>query len=488
MSRRRKKKILFVSAEIFPFAKVGGLADVAGSLPKSLALAGCDIRVAMPRYKNIESGMKYIKDFPVEIGPRLETCIIKEGKISFKNGGKNKTIPVYFIDNYHYFNRQNIYSYYDDEERFAFFCKAVLEMLPEIGFKPDIIHCNDWHTGPICMLLNEKYKKDEFYKDIKTLFTIHNLQYRGDFSRKTLTLFGMTDELFVPEKTEFYGMFSFMKTGLVYADAINTVSEVYAKEIQTPEYGEKLEGLLRSRKEDLFGILNGIDYEVFNPETDEYIYKNYNENTIKYKKDNKYALQKEVGLPKRDVPLIGLISRLVHQKGLDLIIDVIDEMMKSELQFILLGSGEKRYEKAFLELQEKYPEKMSVNIGFNETLANKIYAGSDLFLMPSRFEPCGLGQMISFRYGTIPIVSETGGLAETVIDIEKDKEKGNGFTFKELCAEEMIRTIKRSIKFYNENKEKWNTLVANAMKLDFSWERSAKKYLKLYENIINKDK
>lgn len=486
MNRRKKIKILFVSAEVFPFAKVGGLADVAGSLPKSLLLMGCDIRVAMPRYKNIQCEMKYVKDFPVEIGPRLETCIVKEGKISFKNDSKNKDIPVYFIDNYHYFNRQNVYSYYDDEERFAFFCKAVLEMLPKINFKPNIIHCNDWHTGPICMLLNEKYKEDEFYKDIKTLFTIHNLQYKGDFSRKALTLFGMTEELFIPEKTEFYGMFSFMKTGLVYADAVNTVSEVYSKEIQTPEYGEKLEGLLKSRKEDLFGILNGIDYEVFNPETDKYIYKNYNENTIKYKKDNKYALQKEVGLPERDVPVIGLVSRLAHQKGLDLVMDKIDEMMKSELQFILLGSGEKCYESGFIKLQEKYPEKMSVHVGFNVTLANKIYAGSDFFLMPSRFEPCGLGQMISFRYGTIPIVRKTGGLAETVIDIEKDKENGNGFSFKEFCAEDMMRTIKRSIEFYNENKKEWNGLVKKVMGLDFSWDRSAKKYLELYEKVIQK--
>ena len=486
MGRRKKKKILFVSAEVFPFAKVGGLADVAGSLPKSLLQMGCDVRIAMPRYKNIESEMKYIKDFPVEIGPRLETCIIKEGKIRFKNGNENKVIPVYFVDNHHYFNRQNVYSYYDDEYRFAFFCKAILEMLPEIDFKPDIIHCNDWHTGPICMLLNEKYKENAFYKDIKTLFTIHNLEYMGNFTKKTLTLFGMSEELFVPEKTEFYGMFNFIKTGLVYADAINTVSETYSKEIQTHEYGERLEGLLKSRERDLFGILNGIDYEIFNPETDKYIYKNYNESTINYKKENKYALQKELGLPRKDVPVISLISRMAHQKGLDLVMDKIDEMMENELQFIILGSGEKCYEKGFMELKEKYPEKMAVYTGFNISLAHKIYAASDFFLMPSRFEPCGLGQMISLRYGTIPIVRETGGLAETVIDIEKDKEKGNGFSYKEFCPEDLIKTIKRGIKFYNQDKEAWNRLVKNAMKVDFSWDRSAKKYLELYEKVMKK--
>lgn len=484
MDQRKKKKILFVSAEVFPFAKVGGLADVAGSLPKSLVSMGYDIRVAMPRYKSIQSNMKYIKDFPVDIGARQETCIVREGEINFNSNKQDKTIPVYFVDNYHYFNRQSVYSYFDDEERFAFFCKAILEMLPRIDFKPNIIHCNDWHVGPICMLLNEKYKKTEFYKDIKTLFTIHNLEYKGDFSKKVLTLFGMTDELFTPEKTEFYGMFSFMKTGLVYADIINTVSETYAKEIQTPEYGEKLEGLLKSREKDLYGIVNGIDYEIFNAQTDKNIYKNYNKNTINYKKHNKNALQKEMGLPQEDVPIISIISRMAEQKGLNLIIDKIDEMMENKLQFILLGSGEKRYEKAFEELQKKYPEKIAVHIGFNISLAHKIYAGSDFFLMPSRFEPCGLGQMISLRYGTIPIVRETGGLAETIIDIEKDKEKGNGFSFEKFCADDMISTIKRGIKFYNSNKEEWNKLVKNAMSTDFSWERSGKKYSVLYENMI----
>ncbi|MDQ2085023.1 glycogen synthase GlgA [Herbivorax sp. ANBcel31] len=480
MSREKKKKILFVSVEVSPFAKAGGLADVAGSLPKSLVSKGYDIRIIMPRYKKIESNMEYIKDFPVEIGSRQETCIIKKGNINFKS---NKKIPVYFVDNYHYFNRENIYSYSDDAERFAFFGKAVLEMLPKIDFKPDIIHCNDWHVGPVCMLLKEGYKALPFYKDMKTLFTIHNLEYKGNFSKKVLDLFGMTEELFVPEKTEFYGMFSFMKTGLVYADIINTVSKRYAKEIQTPEYGEKLEGVLKSRSKDLFGIVNGIDYEVFNAETDKRIYKNYNVNTLNYKKDNKYALQKEMELPKKDVPVIGLVSRLTSQKGLNLIIDKIDEMMENDLQFVLVGSGEDHYEKTFIKLQEKYSDKMAVYIGFDASLSQRIYAASDFFLMPSRFEPCGLGQMISLRYGTIPIARETGGLAETIVDVETNKEEGNGFLFKRFCAEDMIKKINRGIQFYKNNKERWNKLMENAMTTDFSWDKSAKEYMVLYQNL-----
>lgn len=484
MDQSKKKKILFVSAEVFPFAKVGGLADVAGSLPKSLASMGYDIRVVMPCYKNIQPETKYIKDFPVEIGSRQETCIIRGGKINISNNNRGKNIVVYFVDNHHYFNRQNIYCYFDDEERFAFFCKAILEMLPRIDFKPDIIHCNDWHVGPVCMLLNEKYKKNEFYEDIKTLYTIHNLEYKGDFPKKVLSLFGMTEELFIPEKTEFYGAFSFMKTGLVYADIINTVSKTYANEIQTSEYGEKFEGLLKSRSKDLFGIINGIDYEIFNAETDKNIYKNYNKNTVNYKKYNKNALQKELGLPQKDVPIISVVSRMANQKGLDLIIDKIDEMMEIDLQLILLGSGEIYYEKAFEKLQKKYPEKIIVHIGFEISLAHKIYAGSDFFLMPSRFEPCGLGQMISFRYGTIPIVRETGGLAETVIDVEKDTEKGNGFSYRKFCSEDMISTIKRGIEYYNNNKEGWNKLIKSAMNTDCSWDKSAKKYSELYQGIV----
>jgi len=479
-------KVLFVSVEVAPFAKTGGLADVAGSLPKSLVSMGYDVRIAMPRYQQINADMSYVTDFPVDMGYRQATCIVREGSIDFKDKGKDQKVPVYFVDNYHYFNRGGIYCYFDDADRFAFFCKAVLEMLPKIDFKPDIIHCNDWHTGPICMFLKEKYKSYPFYKNIKTLFTIHNLEYQGNFSRDVLGIMGISDEIFIPEKVEFYGMFSFMKAGLVYTDIISTVSETYAKEIQTEQYGEKLEGLLKTRSEDLYGIVNGIDYDVFNPETDPRIYKNYNVQTFKLKVENKYALQKEMGLPKKDVPVIGLISRLTGQKGLNLIMDEIDEMMKNDIQFVLLGAGDEYYETGFKKIQKKYPEKVGVYIGFNAPLAQRIYAGSDMFLMPSRFEPCGLGQLFSLRYGTIPIVRSTGGLAETVIDIDEDSKNGNGFSYKEFSSKDMLKAINRAIKFYNEKPKEWEEVVKRAMNADYSLNKSAGKYSELYAKLMKK--
>ncbi|TYQ12951.1 UNVERIFIED_CONTAM: starch synthase [Acetivibrio alkalicellulosi] len=484
MDQDNKLKILFVSAELTPFAKTGGLADVAGSLPKSLVSMGYDVKIAVPRYQKIETKMKYIADFPIEIAARQTTCIVREGEIDFEYNKRDCKVLVYFIDNYHYFNRKDIYSYFDDADRFAFFCRAVLEMLPKINFKPDVIHCNDWHTGPLCMLLNEKYKEYSFYKDIKTLFTIHNLQYQGNFPKNALALFRLTDEIFVPEKVEFYGMFSFMKAGIVYCDIINTVSENYAKEIQTSQYGCKMDGLLKVRSKDLYGIVNGIDYDIFNPDTDRRLYKNYNIETLNNKKNNKYQLQKELQLPKNDVPIIGLVSRFAEQKGLNFIMDKIDEIIKNDLQLVLLGEGDDYYETGFTELAKKYPDKIAVSIGFNAPLAHRIYAASDFFLMPSRFEPCGLGQLISLRYGAIPIVRSTGGLAETVIDVEKDKERGNGFTYKDFTDEEMVKTINRAINYYNIRKEEWNELVKKAMTIDFSWDKSAKKYALLYEKLV----
>ncbi|MFZ5988283.1 MAG: glycogen synthase GlgA [Bacillota bacterium] len=481
-------KVLFVSVEVAPFAKTGGLADVAGSLPKSLISMGYDVRIAMPKYQQVKTDMKYVTDFPIEIGYRQATCIVREGQIDYKHDNRDRNVPVYFIDNYHYFNREGIYCYFDDADRFAFFCRAVLDMLPKIDFKPDIIHCNDWHTGPVCMLLNEKYKGYPFYRDIKTIFTIHNLEYQGNFSKDVLGLFGVTDEIFIPEKVEFYNMFSFMKAGLVYTDIINTVSETYAKEIQTVQYGEKLEGLLKERSKELYGIVNGIDYDVFNPETDPRIHKNYNVETFRLKKENKYALQEEMGLPKKDVPVIGLISRLTGQKGLNLIMDEIDEMVKNDMQFVLLGAGDEYYETGFKKLSEKYPDKIAVYIGFNAPLAQRIYAGSDLFLMPSRFEPCGLGQLFSLRYGTIPIVRATGGLAETVIDIDEDKKNGNGFSYKDFSSKDMIKTINRALKFYSQKPKEWEELVKRAMSIDFSWDKSAEKYSELYKKLVKKKK
>lgn len=483
---KKRLKILLVSAEVSPFAKTGGLADVAGSLPKALAASGNDVRVVMPRYKMIKCGMNYVTDFPIQMDNIIETCIVREHNVEFKDNGTDKNLPVYFIDSYRYFDREGIYGHFDDADRFIFFCKAVLEMLPGISFQPDIIHCNDWHTGPICMLLDEHYKKQSFYKNISTVFTIHNLEYQGNFSSDIIKLFNIGYDFFTSEKAEFYGMFSFVKTGLVYADIISTVSEMYAKEIQTPQFGERLEGLLSQRSHDLFGIVNGISYEEFDPAKDTRIIKNYNAESYKDKKEDKQAIQKEMGLPIRDVPVIGLISRLSGQKGLNLIIEQIDNIMEHDLQFVLLGSGDEYYESEFRAIESRYSGKMGVYIGFNATLAQRIYAGCDMFLMPSRFEPCGLGQIISLRYGTIPIVRATGGLTDTVIDYDADKIKGNGFSFNEFSSEEMMKSIERALKLYNEKPEEWEKLIIRALQLDHSWSKSARKYMNIYHLAIGK--
>lgn len=482
----KKLKILFISAEVSPFAKTGGLADVAGSLPKALAALGNDVRIVMPGYRMIKRNLAYVADFPVQMGNFVETCIIRETEVNFTNGGNEKSLPVYFTGSYRYFDREGIYCHFDDADRFIFFCKAVLEMLPRINFQPDIIHCNDWHTGPVCMLLKEQYGNNSFYSSISTVYTIHNLEYQGNFPSDVVRLFNLGHDVFSTEKTEFYGAFSFMKAGLVYADIISTVSEMYAKEIQTQQYGERLEGLLSSRSRDLFGIVNGISYEEFNPMNDPLIVKNYGVENHTDKKQNKAELQKETGLPVRDVPVIGLISRLSGQKGLNLIIDRIDSIMKHDMQFVLLGTGDEYYENEFKAIEKRYPEKVSIFTGFNIKLAQRIYAGCDMFLMPSRFEPCGLGQIISLRYGTIPVVRATGGLAETVTDYDADRVNGNGFTFTGFDPDEMLDAVERALKLYSENPEEWDKLVVKALSLDNSWTGPAQKYMDIYNLAIGK--
>lgn len=485
MMLNRNLKILLVSSEVVPFAKTGGLADVAGSLPKALSAMGIDVRIVLPRYRTIHE-VRTVTDFPVEVGGRRETCILRESHIEAQTDAGPKNIPVYFIDNYHYFDRDGMYMHRDEGERFGFFSKAVLEMLPRINFQPDVIHCNDWQSGPVPLLLKYFYRNNPFYSGMSTLFTVHNLLYQGNYPKAVLEFLGLGDEYFQPEGVEFYGQFGFMKTGLVYADIINTVSNSYAGEIQTPEYGEGLDGLLRGRAKDLYGIVNGISYEEFNPQTDPRIFRHYDANTISDKKENKYGLQKEMHLPAADVPVIGLVSRLVDQKGLDLIEEVIDELMAENIQFIVLGEGDKKYEKLFSDIRLKYPDKMGVHLGFDGALAQRIYAGSDMFLMPSRFEPCGLGQLIALRYGTIPIVRATGGLADTIVDFDLKTGAGNGFSFASYTAETMIEAIRRALQLYRQCPEQWQKLVRTALEQDFSWHRSAAKYLELYELAISR--
>lgn len=486
MKYQKKLNILFVSSEVSPFAKTGGLADVAGSLPQALVTMGHDVRVVMPKYRSITYPMKTVLDFPVTVRGRKETAIIRESYISNNLPEGQAGIPVYFIDNYQYFDREDLYCYFDEAERFAFFCRAVVEMLPKLDFRPDVIHCNDWQTGPIPVLVNEQDKFDSFYKATATIFTIHNLFYQGNYPKDCLEVLGLGCDYYHPDKMEFYGQISYLKAGLVYADIINTVSRTYAREIQTQEYGEKMEGLLRKRAHDLYGIVNGIHYCEFDPVTDSCIARNYDHKSIEKKKENKYALQAAMKLPVGDVPLFGLISRLVDQKGLDLLKEIFGGLMNQDLQFVLLGSGDSHYEEFFRQMAAKYPEKAAVHLGFNGPLAQQIYAGCDMFLMPSRFEPCGLGQLISLRYGTIPIVRATGGLADTVVNYDLITKKGNGFVFKDYRSGELQETIQRALYVYREKKEMWADMVREAMTCDFSWTNSAAEYEKLYTIAIKK--
>lgn len=486
----RPLKILLVSSEVVPFAKTGGLADVAGSLPKALATvtsdhAGNDVRVAMPNYKGVEGGV-YRIDFPVAFGGRTESAIIREAAIEAQYNGEQRTIPVYLIDNHHYFYRDGMYMYPDEAERFTFFCRGVLEMLPRLNWQPDIIHCNDWQSGPIPFYIKTRYRHDPFYSRISTVFTIHNLQYQGNFPKAALKILGVGEEYFVPEKLEFYGAVSCMKMGINYADIINTVSRTYASEIQRPELGERMDGLLRKRAHDLYGIVNGINYHEFNPRTDHRIHRNYDRDSVENKKENKYALQKEIGLPVRDIPLIGLVSRLVDQKGLDLISEIADELTHLDIQLVVLGSGDRYYEDMFRGMRERHPQKAGVYIGYNSILAQRIYAGSDMFLMPSRFEPCGLGQLIAMRYGTIPIVRATGGLADTVHDYNPVTGSGNGFVFSEYNGRALYHAIARALKVYRDDPAQWTRLVRNAMDLDFSWAKSGVEYLQLYQEAMSR--
>lgn len=486
----RNFRVLLVSAEMVPFAKVGGLADVAGSLPKALATLAegelsCDVRVVMPRYKGI-NGLQYVTDFPVDIAGRQVTAIIRQGKIEARQGDMKVDVPVYFVDNYHYFNREGIYAHGDDAERFAFFDKAVMEMLPRINFQPDIVHCNDWQTGLIPFYLKTRYRQDPFFAQTASAFTIHNLQYQGNFDKSVMGLAGVGEEYFNPDGVEFYGTFSYMKTGLVFADVLNTVSQTYAEEVMTPELGERMEGVLRKRSQDLYGIVNGINYHEMNPKTDPRLWVNYDRFSMEGKRENKRALQQEMRLPVKDVPLIGLVSRLVSQKGLDLLEGAVEDLMQEDFQLVMLGTGDPHYENLFRQIQQRYPEKVAVVIGFNGVLAQRIYAGSDMFLMPSRFEPCGLGQLIAMRYGTVPIVRSTGGLTDTVKDYDAHPGAGNGFAFTPYRAEDLKETVERALRLYREDPGAWDRLARRDMEIDHSWAKSGADYLELYQAALKK--
>ena len=477
-------KVLYVASEAVPFVKTGGLADVAGSLPKALLKEDVDIRVIMPKYgaigKEYIDSMEHVYDGELEVAWRSK--YIGLDKLVLEN------VTYYFVDNQEYFNREGFYGYDDDAERFSFFSRAVLNLLPAMDFWPDVIHTNDWHAGLVNVFLKLEHMEDERYQNIKTLYTIHNLKYQGVFPKDIMPdVLGLDWKYFNNGDLEFFDAVNFMKGGIIYADYVSTVSKTYAKEIQYEYFGEHLDGLLRSRKDDLFGIVNGIDYDVYNPMTDKNLFETYDVDSPDRKRDNKVALQKLLGLPEdRRMPVVALVSRLVAAKGLDLIVRMMDEiLMHEDIQFIVLGTGDKEYEDWFTGLAWCFPHKVSANIRFSNELAQRIYAGADIFLMPSNYEPCGIGQIVAMRYGTIPVVRETGGLKDTVQQYDKYTQTGNGFVFSDYNAHEMMYALKKALGSY-ANYAEWNQIVHNAMATDFSWTNSAKEYKKLYEQLKNK--
>ncbi len=474
-------KVLYAAFETVPFIKSGGLADVAFSLPKELRQLGTDVRVVLPKYSQIperfKEKMTVLKNFKVKIGWRNQYCGIEYLEYD--------EIPFYFIDNEYYFKRDGGYnSYHDDGERYSFFCRAVLEMIANLDFKPDIIHCNDWHTGMISPLLNAQYRNKSQYSNIKTIFTIHNLKYQGVFPRAILgDLLNLDNEYYHSDALEFFGGVSFLKGGIKYSDIVTTVSQTYADEIQYKYFGENLDGLIRTRKSDLYGIVNGIDYDLYNPEKDEHIFSEYNRDCPEKKQKNKIELQKLLNLPvRKNVPLMAMVSRLAHMKGLDLILHALDELLEEDIQIVILGTGEPYFEAKLKDYQHRYPNKISTQILFDESLAHKIYAASDMFIMPSKFEPCGLSQLIALRYGTLPIVRETGGLKDTVTPYNEYTGEGNGFSFANYNAHDMLYTVKRALRLY-EDKNKWERIVSSAMDGDYSWKKSAEIYKGLYEKL-----
>ena len=475
-------KVLIVSSEVSPYAKSGGLGDVAGSLPKALQAEGVDVRVVFPKYRTIKeeylTSCKYLTSFDVSLDWRTQKADI------FTIRGD---VPTYMIGNDFYFGRAGYYGYGDDNERFSFFCKAAIEFLDFIDFVPDVIHTNDWQTGPICLYIKDVYSKITYFSKIKTLFTVHNLQYQGMFPKDTLRMMGLDENYyFTNDKLEYYNMASFMKAGLLYSDAISTVSTTYSYEVQTPQYGYGLDGVLRCRADKLFGIVNGIDYDLNNPATSKKIYANFDADNMAGKAENKRQLQAELGLPQRDdVPVISIISRLADQKGINLVLQAAHELLSKDVQLVILGTGEYHYENMFRDLAYRYPDKVSANILFDDTLAQKIYASSDMFLMPSLFEPCGLGQLFAMSYGTVPITRTTGGLVDTVHHFDPETGEGNGFQFQDYDAGGLMWAINNALTVYAD-KELWNKVVQNAIRTRFSWADSAKKYIELYKSLADK--
>jgi starch synthase len=458
-------KIVMVASEVVPFAKTGGLADVAGALPLALEYCGHEVIIIMPGYKCIsDAKLKFTR-----LSKDVLTCPV----------GKN--IKVYFIENKDYFNREGLYGdkngdYHDNLERFAFFCRRSLDLLKEINFSADILHLHDWQASLIAVYLKNLYSRDNFYARMKCILTLHNVGYQGVFAKEEFPKLGLGWELFDIDGFEFYNKINLLKGGIVFADAITTVSPTYANEIQTLDLGFGLDGLLRLRRNVLSGILNGVDYSVWDPNTDKFIVQNYSRVNPQDKAPNKEDLQKICRLPvNKHIPVFGMVSRLAEQKGLDIFAECLDDLCGMDLQLVILGAGDLKYQELLQDAADKYPDKISLNLKFDDPLAHKIYAGSDMFLMPSKYEPCGLGQLISLHYGTIPLVFKTGGLADTI-------NKYNGFVFNQYTNTALLKLINKSVSVFKD-KRKWSALINYALECNFSWKVSADKYIQLYVKV-----
>jgi len=480
-----KLKVLFVSPEMAPFAKTGGLADVGGALPPALQALGADVKCAMPLFRQVDrSGLRKAKGGSLSLG--LGGL---QNDVEVLQGSLAKGLPVYFIRNDFYYDREFLYGspqgdYPDNAERFTFFCRALLEYMKTQGSAPDIIHCNDWQSGLIPAYLKTIYA-DGFFARTATVFSIHNLAYQGLFPMDKFWLTGLPGELAGMKGLEFYGQMNFMKAGMIFTDVMNTVSPTYAREIQTPEYGYGLEGVLTARRGDLYGILNGADYRSWDPEHDKLIPANYSVKNMAGKLKCRQALLEAYGLPQSKAPIIGIVSRLADQKGFDLIAEIIDRLMSMDVVLVVLGTGDQKYHDLLTEIGRRFPRKAGIRIGFDNKIAHLIEAGSDMFLMPSRYEPGGLNQLYSYRYGTIPVVRATGGLDDTVADYNPKTGEGTGFKFSDYTADALLANIRQALDVYADRKA-WEALVKRAMQLDFSWEKSARGYLGLYDKALAK--
>ncbi len=473
-------KVLLIASEVHPFINTGSLGDVVFSLSKELRRLGIDVRVMIPKYGDIpkffRDKMTCINIFNVPVGWRNQYCGLEELKY--------EGAPFYFIDNEYYFKRQGIYGFYDEAERYAFFNRAALESIRYLDFTPDIIHCNDWQTGMLSVLLKEHYQNEPEYKEMKTVFTIHDLKHQGVFPKEILgELLNLGNEYFRSDAVEFYGGVSFVKGGLVFSDSITTLSSTYADEIQTPFFGERLDDIFRKKRRSLYGIVNGIDYTAYDPGTDRSIYTNYTVDTLENKSENKVKLQEVLGLKvDAEIPMLALVSELTMQKGIDLLAYILEDLLNMDIQMVVLGKGEHQYENLFMEYAKRYPKKLSVSLVEDDFLARRIFAASDICLKPSLFEPCGTGQLMGMRYGCLPIIRETGGLKDTVKPYNEYTGEGCGFSFTHYNAHDLLYTIKRALDVYKD-KTIWNNIVKNAMLQDYSWRSTALKYKRVYQEL-----